>query len=50
MKKIYFAPETKVVQFKVRQMLTTSLGFSKTGYSGDRSLDKDDEDEDSFGW
>lgn len=50
MKKIYFAPETKVVQFKVRQMLTTSLGFSTTSYSGDRGLDKDDEEEDSFGW
>ena len=50
MKKIYFAPETKVVQIKVKNsMLTGSLGFSTTEVDGSRGLDRED-DEDSFGW
>ena len=51
MKKIYFAPETKVVRIKVKNsMLAGSLRFSATGANGDNALDREDEEEDSFGW
>ena len=50
MKKKYIIPTTKTVQFKVRQMLTTSIGISTTGVNGTRGLDREDDEEDSFGW
>ena len=51
MKKIYFAPETKVVQIKVKNsMLAGSLRFSTTGVDGSSGLDREDDEEDSFGW
>ena len=51
MKKIYFAPETKVVRIKVKNsMLAGSLGFSNKGVNGSSGLDREDDEEDSFGW
>ena len=49
MKKIYKNPEIKIVKFHTTKMIAASIGmYGQNATSA--GLDKEDDDEDSFGW